>query len=179
MPQLSQADRFPRSIQEPVFKSRHLYAGCRMVGNRMSPILIPEMFKLSGFDNVWRFFDTSSMVHLRSPLENIPDISKIPFPNRSLPKTFNPSSIGWFEADIRMSISRGLPSSPAQHQSLKRDCRGALELSRFAAVSKLISPVKWRNILIFRIVCELKNKELRHDCYPIKAFSSFPRTVSY
>jgi len=58
----------------PVIRSRHLYTGRRMIGNRVTSMLIPGMPKLPGFDDIRRFFDTSSMVRLRSPPDHSPDI---------------------------------------------------------------------------------------------------------
>lgn len=85
-------DRFPRSIYTPVISSRHLYTGRRMIGNRFAFMLIPGMSKLPGFDDNSRFFDTSSMVRLRSPPDHTPDIYKMPSLHRSLPEIFTPAA---------------------------------------------------------------------------------------
>jgi hypothetical protein len=83
-----QNDRFPRSINKPTLNSCHLYTGRRMVSNRMSSMLIQRKSKILSFDDIYRFFDTSSMVHLRSPLQRLPDTLTMPFLNRSLPRLF-------------------------------------------------------------------------------------------
>jgi len=75
-----------------VIRSRHLNTGRRMNSNRISFMLIPGMFKLPGFDDNSRFFDTSSMVRLRSPPDHSPDIYSMPFLPRSLPALFTPAA---------------------------------------------------------------------------------------
>jgi len=49
---LASPSRFSRSVQEPDWVSRRLYAGCRSVGLRTSPELIPEDGSTPGFDIV-------------------------------------------------------------------------------------------------------------------------------
>jgi len=36
----------------PVIRSRHLYTGRRMIGNRVTSMLFPGMSKLPGFDDI-------------------------------------------------------------------------------------------------------------------------------
>src|ERR1700704_1996247 len=64
--------RFSRSIRKPGRASRRLHAGCRLGRIRTSPKLIPEEWPPPGFGIVYAVFDTSSAVHLRSPLSTVP-----------------------------------------------------------------------------------------------------------
>jgi len=75
-----------------VIRSRHLYTGRRMIGNRTPFMLIPGMSKLPGFDDNSRFFDTSSMVRFRSPPDHSPDTYAMPFLHRSPPELFTPAA---------------------------------------------------------------------------------------
>ncbi len=49
---LHRDDRFPRSIQKPVLRSRHLYAGRHPVGNQAPSELVPVVLEYSGFDDI-------------------------------------------------------------------------------------------------------------------------------
>src|SRR5713226_6157379 len=59
--------RFPRSTQEPELSSRHLHAGHSLGSKQVAPRLLPRERLALGFDAVGEIFDTSSVVHSRSP----------------------------------------------------------------------------------------------------------------
>lgn len=69
---LTLAEQFPSSISPPAERSRHLYAGCRQTHIQVAAWLIPRRCRVLGFGIV-AIFDTSSMVHLRSPPFHLPD----------------------------------------------------------------------------------------------------------
>ena len=69
---LASPARFSRSVPEPDRASRCLHAGCRSVGIRTSPELIPKVGSTLGFDINYAAFDASEAVRLRSPLSIVP-----------------------------------------------------------------------------------------------------------
>jgi hypothetical protein len=91
-----------------------------MIGNRLSFMLILAMSKLSSFDDNRRFFDTSSMVRLRSPPNLTPDIYDNAFSSSLTTKALYSSSMKWFDASFRKPTPRGLPSSYIQLQFLSK-----------------------------------------------------------
>src|SRR5512132_1877256 len=61
-------------------------------------------------------FDTSTVVHSRSPSRLPPDTSRAPFPQRSPPRLIHQSSLRWFGTSPCRAIPEGPPPSPAQHR---------------------------------------------------------------
>ena len=110
-----QNDRFPGSTQPTVYGSRYLYAGRRWIGNQVTSQLIPESLTHPSFDDIVRYFDTSSVVHFRSsPIISPDTVLPCLFPKRSLPWLFTTAAPGRFETSSWKPIPRGLPSSARQ-----------------------------------------------------------------
>src|SRR5512147_888065 len=104
-------DRFPGSMFEPESDSRHLYAGRRAGGQRISPALITEQRLNPGFDVV----PTLSTRHPWFPCGRLSD-SHLTRSRRAFSLTLttgalDPSRSRWFGACLRRPTPRGLPSS--------------------------------------------------------------------
>src|SRR5215218_9962022 len=61
-------------------------------------------------------FDTSTVVHSRSPSRFPPDASRAPFPQRSPPRLIHRRSLRWFGTSPCRAIPEGHPPSPVQHR---------------------------------------------------------------
>ena len=66
--------RFSRSDPTPVSSSCHLYTGCRRRGKQVAFRLVPGPVSDSGFGNILRTFDASSVIRLRSSSRYVPGI---------------------------------------------------------------------------------------------------------
>jgi hypothetical protein len=89
--------RVPRSTPAPEPSSRHLYAGHHLASQQAPARPIPEQERDPGFDVSQRHYDTSTVVHSRSPSRLPPDASRAPFPQRSPPRLIHRSSLRRFE----------------------------------------------------------------------------------
>ena len=112
---LASPARFSRSVPKPGRASRCLHAGCRSVGIRTSPELIPEDVPTPGFDIVYVAFDASEAVRLRSPLSTVPaGIIAPTFPRRSPPRLLTTAARGSLGSATDSPNPKGPPSSPVQ-----------------------------------------------------------------
>src|SRR5262249_22782428 len=104
-------DRSPGSPFEPGSDSRHLHAGRRAGGKRMSPALIPGQRLGPGFDVVL----TLSTRHRWFPDGRLSDPyltrSRRAFSETLTTGALDPSRSRWFGACLRRPAPRGLPSS--------------------------------------------------------------------
>jgi hypothetical protein len=101
-------DRFPRSVQKPGSRSRHLYAGCRTGSKQVPPVLILEPRKNPSFDTAYICFDTSSVVRLRSSPRSSPaTILSRDFSLTLTTLALYQRSLRWFEACSCKPAPRG------------------------------------------------------------------------
>ena len=81
-------------------------------------------------------FDTSAVVHSRSPSRSTPDASSAPFPSRSPPRLIHRAACGGLKSLPAGRLRRAIPPSPVQHRNHQRDLlhRNLLSRSRHTVV---------------------------------------------
>ncbi len=95
--------------------------GNRQGSKQVSPWLFPGQQLDPGSDCRRYAYDTSAVVHSRSPSRSPPDASRAPFPWCSSPRLIHRSNPRWFTASPCRAAVEGLPPSPAQHRNHQRD----------------------------------------------------------
>jgi hypothetical protein len=95
--------------------------GNRQGSKQVSPWLFPGQQLDPGYDCRRYAYDTSAVVHSRSPSRSPPDASRAPFPWCSSPRLIHRSNPRWFTASPCRAAAEGLPPSPAQHRNHQRD----------------------------------------------------------
>src|SRR6266404_6910845 len=95
--------------------------GNRQGSKQVSPWLFPGQQLDPGYDCRRYAYDTSAVVHSRSPSRSPPDASRAPFPWCSSPRLIHRSNPRWFTASPCRAAVEGLPPSPAQHRDHQRD----------------------------------------------------------
>ena len=93
----------------------------RQGSRQVSPWLLPGQQLDPGSDRHRYAYDTSAVVHSRSPSRSTPDASSAPFPWCSSPRLIHRSNPRWFTASPCRAAVEGPPPSPAQHRNHQRD----------------------------------------------------------
>src|SRR5207249_4504646 len=87
--------------------SRRLHAGHHLTNNRAPARPIPGTMCLPGFDVIFRRFDTSTAVRLRSPSWSPPDTSTGAFSSSLTTTVFSQRSMRRFDASPRRAAPKG------------------------------------------------------------------------
>jgi hypothetical protein len=95
--------------------------GSRQGSTQVSPWLFPGQQLDPGYDCRRYAYDTSAVVHSRSPSRPAPDASRAPFPWCSSPRLIHRSNPRWFTASPCRAAVEGPPPSPAQHRDHQRN----------------------------------------------------------
>ena len=103
---------------------------------QVSPWLLPGQQLDPGSDRHRYAYDTSAVVHSRSPSRSTPDASSAPFPWCSSPRLIHRSNPRWFTASPCRAAVEGPPPSPAQHRNHQRDL-----------LHRNLQPRSWRTIV--------------------------------
>ena len=109
------------SCQRPDRTRATSMPGNRQGSKQVSPWLFPGQQLDPGYDCRRYAYDTSAVVHSRSPSRSPPDASRAPFPWCSSPRLIHRSNPRWFTASPCRAAAEGLPPSPAQHRNHQRD----------------------------------------------------------
>ena len=109
------------SCQRPDRARATSVPGNRQGSKQVSPWLFPGQQLDPGYDCRRYAYDTSAVVHSRSPSRSPPDASRAPFPWCSSPRLIHRSNPRWFTASPCRAAAEGLPPSPAQHRNHQRD----------------------------------------------------------
>ena len=109
------------SCQRPDRARATSVPGNRQGSKQVSPWLFPGQQLDPGYDCRRYAYDTSAVVHSRSPSRSPPDASRAPFPWCSSPRLIHRSNPRWFTASPCRAAVEGLPPSPAQHRNHQRD----------------------------------------------------------
>ena len=109
------------SCQRPDRARATFVPGNRQGSKQVSPWLFPGQQLDPGYDCRRYAYDTSAVVHSRSPSRSPPDASRAPFPWCSSPRLIHRSNPRWFTASPCRAAVEGLPPSPAQHRNHQRD----------------------------------------------------------
>ena len=109
------------SCQRPDRTRATSVPGSRQGSTQVSPWLFPGQQLDPGYDCRRYAYDTSAVVHSRSPSRSPPDASRAPFPWCSSPRLIHRSNPRWFTASPCRAAVEGLPPSPAQHRDHQRD----------------------------------------------------------
>src|SRR6266545_7691384 len=110
--------------------------GNRQGSRQVSPWLLPGQQLDPGSDCRRYAYDTSAVVHSRSPSRSPPDASRAPFPWCSSPRLIHRSNPRWFTASPCRAAAEGLPPSPAQHRNHQRDL-----------LHRNLQPRSWRTVV--------------------------------
>src|SRR6266545_8411911 len=121
--------------------------GNRQGSRQVSPWLLPGQQLDPGYDCRRYAYDTSAVVHSRSPSRSPPDASRAPFPWCSSPRLIHRSNPRWFTASPCRAAAEGLPPSPAQHRNHQRDL-----------LHRNLQPRSWRTVV--GVTLELHRREL-------------------
>jgi hypothetical protein len=103
---------------------------------QVSPWLLPGQQLDPGSDRHRYAYDTSAVVHSRSPSRSTPDASSAPFPWCSSPRLIHRSNPRWFTASPCRAAVEGPPPSPAQHRNHQRDL-----------LHRNLQPRSWRTVV--------------------------------
>ena len=109
------------SCQRPDRARATFVPGNRQGSKQVSPWHFPGQQLDPGYDCRRYAYDTSAVVHSRSPSRSPPDASRAPFPRCSSPRLIHRSNPRWFTASPCKAAVEGLPPSPAQHRNHQRD----------------------------------------------------------
>ena len=109
------------SCQRPDQARATSVPGNRQGSKQVSPWLFPGQQLDPGYDCRRYAYDTSAVVHSRSPSRSTPDASCAPFPWCSSPRLIHRSNPRWFTASPCRAAMEGLPPSPAQHRDHQRN----------------------------------------------------------
>jgi hypothetical protein len=121
-------DRFPRSMQEPRPRSRHLHAGHHLANQQAPARLIPELQSIPGFDvNLFLRHVISGSLALAFVIHTC-RAHGATFPATLTTTALDRSSSRWFAASACTAAAEGhqakqrpAPPSPAQHRIQRPD----------------------------------------------------------
>ncbi len=121
-------DRFPRSMQEPRPRSRHLHAGHHLANQQAPARLIPGLQSIPGFDvNLFLRHVISGSLALAFVIHTC-RAHGATFPPTLTTTALDRSSSGWFAASACTAAAEGhqdtqrpAPPSPAQHRIQQLD----------------------------------------------------------